>query len=274
MRYPRASIGAAFDNVITSPFTGPFAPVTGAPYARRIEIVNATAFPASNVEALGVPANVKPTSVRAWSWNVGSTMSGGPAPGASALITIPGLNVENGNDVAAYNAANPAAALIHWRIIPTISSANWYGATTPLRAQAAAPLNSPNPPFARVDFYRLNAVTDIPWTGALVPAYWSYLGSAAAGTSNVITTDQGTYRSYVYVLAATVLGPGPAFNPTGFVTTDWKGGSQVIIAGAAAPGTFPACLTTANAVMAVGVIGTGIYAGDAIATLGTCMGTL
>jgi hypothetical protein len=244
VRYTRNAIGTAFDDVITSPFAGNNAPTTGTPYARRIEIVNANAFPASNVEAVGVPVNVKPTKVQAWSWNHGSTLSGGPAPTPSAEIAIPGLNVQNGADIATFNINNPSIAVNHWRVIPSAATTNQFGSTVPLRAQAASPTGAPNPPFARVDFYRLD-VNAAPGT------YWSYLGSVQgsavqlsaacnATLAQVCGTDQGTYRSWVYQL------------PNALFVAGWNGAAQT-------------SLVSTNIITAVGVTSTG----DAIATLGT-----
>lgn len=246
--YSRTAIGTAFDNVITSPFAGLIGPNTGAPFARRIEIETGAAFPASNIAALGVPTAVKPTQVQSFSWNQGSTLAGGPAPGVSALIAIPGLNVENGADIAAFNAANPTIAVTHFRVITTVAATNQFGSVVPLRAQAAAPTGAPNPPFARVDFYRL-----VDATGASVAApgvYWSYLGSAPGATltcsstvAGVCGSDQGTYRSWIYQLPnASFVN---AFNST----------------------TIQGVLASGNVIMAVGVIA----AGDAVATLATTM---
>jgi hypothetical protein len=188
-RYPRVAVGTVFDDVITSPFVANIAPATGAPYAKRIEIVDGTAFPGNNVMAVGAPTNVKPTAVQAWSWNPGSINTGGPTPGVSSLIAIPGLLVENGDDIASFNTANPTIAVNHWRIISTVATTNQFNSTVPLRAQVVAPTNSPNAPFTRVDFYRQVAAT-----------YWAYLGSVA-GTA-AVPSDQGTYRSWVYALSA------------------------------------------------------------------------
>ncbi len=234
VRYNRASIGTAFDNVITSPFAGNNAPPTGAPYARRIEIVNANAFPTSNVEPTGTPVNVKPTTARAWSWNFGSTFGFGvafPAPGVSPLISIPGLNVQNGQDVATWNTNNPTESVTNWRVIATTATSNQFGSTTPLRAQAASPTNTPNAPFSRVDFYRLDASN----------GWWNYLGSVS--NSAAIPSDQGTYRSWVYAL------------PNNQFKNAWN---TTAIQGAIASGNF---------VVAVGVLPNG----DAIATLQTTM---
>lgn len=240
-RYNRASVGTAFDDVISSPLSLSNSPTSGAPYMRRIEIVNATVFPASNVEAAGVPVNVKPINAQAWSWNNGSTFgfgAGFPAPGASPVIPIPGLIVENGQDIATWNAANPTIAITHWRIITTVATSNQFGSTTPLRAQVASPTNAPNPPFSRVDFFRgLDATDAVVACGA--NTYWSYLGSVAS--TAVIGTDQGTYRSWVYPLTT--------------YANRWNSSTAQ---GTAAAG---------DCIIAVGVVSTG----DAISTLGTTM---
>ncbi len=248
LRYSRTAIGTAFDDVITSPFAGPNAPTTGAPYARRIEIETGAPFPASNIAALGTPTNVKPTKVTAWSWNHGSTLTGGPLPGVSVEIPIPGLNVENGSDIAAFNAANPTIAVNHFRVITTVAPTNQFFSTVPLRAQAASPTGAPNPPFARVDFYRLSDATG---AATVAPGvFWSYLGSASGSVltcsstvAGVCGSDQGTYRSWVYQL------------PSASYVNAFNGSTAQtgVVAG--------------DVIMAVGVIA----AGDAVATLATTM---
>lgn len=213
LRYSQAPIGTAFDDVITSPFAGNIAPPTGAPYARGIEVVNANAFPASNVAAYP-GSTVKPTKVQAWSWNPSNFFS------ASAEIVIPALNVENGTGILAFNAANPTNTVNHWRVISTVATTNQFGSTTPLRAQVVAPTNSPNSPFTRVDFYRLDA-------GG---TWYNYLGSVAGASA--IPSDQGTYRSWVYAL------PNASFLKT------WNG-------------TAGGAVAAAQVVIAVGVVSNG-----------------
>ncbi|MBK8057627.1 MAG: hypothetical protein IPK33_07085 [Gemmatimonadetes bacterium] len=71
-------------------------------------------------------------------------------------------------------------------MITTVATTNQFGSTTPLRAQVVSPTNAPNPPFSRVDYYRLDA-------GG---TWWNYLGSASTASG----TDQGTYRSWIYAL--------------------------------------------------------------------------
>ncbi len=213
LRYTQAPIGVKFDDFITSPFAGNIAPPIGAPYVRGIEVVDGTLFPGANVAAYpGTP--VKPTKVQAWSWNPSNFF------GASPEIAIPTLNVEDGSGIAAFNIADPTMAVVHWRVITTVASTNQFGSITPLRAQVVAPTNSPNAPFTRVDFYRLDA-------GG---TWYNYLGSVAGGAA--IPTDQGTYRSWVYAL------------PTASYVRTWNGTA----AGGVAAG---------NVIIAVGVIGNG-----------------
>jgi hypothetical protein len=188
LRYARQSIGTAFDDVISSPLAVTISPTHGAVYARGIEATSAAAFPAVNVQAY-VAGTAKPTTTTVWSWNVGSTLGNGvgfPAPSTSPVIPIPALNVQNGTGVQAWNVANPTIAVNHFRLIPDLATTNYFGSTTPLRAQVASPTNAPNPPFVRVDFYRL----DVGGT------WWNYLGSA----STALGSDQGTYRSWIYAL--------------------------------------------------------------------------
>ena len=221
LRYPRTAVGAIFNDAITSPFSANISPATGAPYVRHAEAVTAAAFPGNNVQA--APAATKPTSVAAWSWNWGGTMTGGPAPGRTALVALPALLVQDGVTFNTFNTGNVTNSVTHFRVISTVSTTNQFGSTTPLRAQAASPTNTPNAPFARVDFYR--------WDGA---AAWNYLGSA----TGPVQTDQGTYRSWVWSL------------PNGSFTTTWAGAAQ----GAVAAG---------NIIAAVGVTaaGDGLVAG-------------
>lgn len=193
VRYSRGAIGTVFDDAITSPYLSSISPNTGAPYVRHVEAVNATAFPAANVQA-GPIANAKPINVVAWSWNPGGT-DGTPAvlPGRSSIIAIPALLVEDGVDFVDFNTGNVTNPVNHFRIISTLANSNQFGSTAPIRAQAISPSNTPNSPFARVDFYRLanDGTSD----------YWSYLGSVSG--SAAIATDQGTYRSWVYNAPAT-----------------------------------------------------------------------
>lgn len=200
LRYNRTSVGTAFDDHITSPLAINNSPTTGAPYARAIEDVTAAVFPALNIDTtLAGPAGFKPVSATAWSWNNGSTFSaGGPAPGVSATIAIPGLNVQNGARIRSWNYANPTLFVTHFRVIPNVSTSNFFGSTTPLRAQVVAPTNSPNGPFARVDFYRFVDALGASVACGGAGVYWSYLGSVSS--SAAIGTDQGTYRSWVYAL--------------------------------------------------------------------------
>lgn len=208
VRYSQVTVGTIFDDVITSPFSGNVAPPTGAPYARHIESVNAGVFPASNIRAAGTTGTVKPTTTLAWSFNWGSTRVGGPAPARSSLIVIPALNVQDGQDLATWNAANPTIAITHWRIIATVATTDQFFSTTPLRAQAVSPTNAPNPPFSRVDFYRRVIAAGVD--------HWSYLGSVTVP----VGSDQGTYRSWVYAL------------PNASFVADWMGVAQVAVAAA------------------------------------------
>lgn len=212
LRYPQTSIGAAFDDVITSPFAGNIAPPMGAPYVRSLEAVVAGAFPTSNVNGT-YPVTPKPTFVQAWSFNPSNFFS------ASPLIAIPALNVQDGLGVAAYNASNPTTTVGHWRVISTVAATNQFGSTTPLRAHTTAPISSSvNTPFARVDFYRLDA-------GGL---WWNYLGSDATGQ----LTDVFPNRSWLYDL------------PNASFAKNWDGAANgAVVAG--------------NTIIAVGVLANG-----------------
>ena len=108
-------------------------------------------------------------------------------------------------------------------MIPTVATTNQFGSIVPLRAQAVSPTNTPNSPFVRVDFYRWNGVS-----------HWDYLGSS----TTAIGSDQGTYRSWVYQLAAPY-------------ATRWDGVAQA------------SAVAATNVVAAVGVTaaGDGIVAG-------------
>jgi len=189
LRYSRTVIGTVFDDAITSPFLSSIVPNTGTPYVRHLEAVNGNAFPTNNVQA--APANTKPINVVAWSWNPGSILTGGPLPGRSLIVAIPALLVQDGVTFNTFNTGNVTNSVTHFRIIATVSAANQFGSTAPLRAQAVSPTNTPNQPFARVDFYRLNTTV-----GA---EHWSYLGSSTSS----IGSDQGTYRSWIYNAPAT-----------------------------------------------------------------------
>jgi hypothetical protein len=219
LRYPRTAIGAAFNDVITSPFAGNIGPATGAPFVRGIENVDAVpVFPASNVLAY-TPLTVKPTAAQAWSFNPSNFFS------ASPLIAIPALNVQDGTGVAAWNAANPTVTVGHWRVISTVSTSNQFGSITPLRAHTTAPISSSvNQPFARVDFYRLDA-------GG---THWNYLGSDATGQ----LTDVFPNRSWLYDL------PNASFQTT------WNGTAAGVVA-------------AGNVIIAVGVLpnGDGVVTG-------------
>ena len=185
VRYSRTSVGTVFDNVITSPIVGnSLNPNTGAPYVRGIETVNANAFPTNNIQA-APPATTKPTSILVWSWNPGGLTGAAPAPGRSVLVGLPALIVQNGVSFNTFNTGNVTNSVTHFRIIPSVAAVDWFGSSVPLRAQAVSPTNTPNAPFARVDFYRWNGTT-----------HWDYLGSSASA----IGSDQGTYRSWIYAL--------------------------------------------------------------------------
>lgn len=200
VRYTRTSIGTAFNDVITSPVSGTIAPPNSAPYVRGVHRVNATAFPGNNIDSTTfAPALAKPTSVVAWSWNHGSTLTGGPLPGRTAITAIPALLVENGVNFVTFNLGNTFNAITHWRVIPNVATTNFFGSTVPLRAQAVSPTNTPNAPFARVDFYRWNGST-----------HWDYLGS----DNTAFGSDQGTYRSWVWDL------------PNASFVTRWDGAAQ------------------------------------------------
>jgi hypothetical protein len=228
-RYTRTQVGTAFDNVITSPFTGALSPATGAPYVRHLEVVTAAAWdgladPApSNIDP--APTTTKPTDVVAWSWNHGTTLSGHTTgPGRTAITSIPALLVQDGVNYATFNTGNTTNPVNHFRIIPTLATTDQFGSTTPLRAQAVSTTNNPNAPFVRVDFYRYNAAT----------LSWWYLGSS----TTAVLRDQGTNRSWVYSL------------PTASFVAAWDGSTQGAIA-------------IGNQVAAVGVTaaGDGIAAG-------------
>lgn len=218
LRYSRSTIGTVFDDAITSPFLSSISPNTGAPYVRHLEAVTAAAFPASNVQA--APANTKPVNVVAWSWNPGSILSGGPTPGRSLIVAIPALLVQDGVTFTAFNTGNSTNSVTHFRIIPTVSTSSQFGSIAPLRAQAVSPTNTPNQPFARVDFYRQVTVGLDTW--------WSYLGSATAS----IGSDQGTYRSWVYNAPATFVN---AWNGT-TAQTGVAAGNVIMAVGVTAAG--------------------------------------
>ncbi|HET9064692.1 MAG TPA: Ig-like domain-containing protein [Gemmatimonadales bacterium] len=194
LRYSRSAIGVVFDDAITSPYLSSIAPNTGAPYVRHLEAVTGAAFPNLNVQV--APVNTKPVNVVAWSWNPGSILTGGPAAGRSLIVAIPALLVQDGVTFNTFNYGadgvlgggddNVTNSVQHFRIIASVATTNQFGSTAPLRAQAVSPTNTPNQPFARVDFYRQVTVGPDSW--------WSYLGSS----TTAIGSDQGTYRSWVY----------------------------------------------------------------------------
>lgn len=216
VRYTRTAIGTAFDDVITSPYSGFISPPNSAPFVRGVEEVTAAAFPLLNIDP-APPATSKPTSVVAWSWNHGSTLSGGPLPGRTAITAIPGLFVQDGVTFVAFNTGNVTNSITHFRIIPNVATTNFFGSTVPLRAQAASPTNTPNAPFARVDFYRWNGST-----------HWDYLGSDATS----IGSDQGTYRSWVWDLAnASFVARWDGTAQTGTVSTNVMAAVGVTAAG-------------------------------------------
>jgi hypothetical protein len=234
LRYSQAAIGTAFDNVITSPFNGTNVPQTGAPFVRSLEVVDASVYPAANVPAV-YAANVKPTGVQAWGFNVANGTS------ASPLAAISPLLVQDGAGIAAYNTANPTATVGHWRVIPTVATTNQFGSTVRLRAHTVAPItNSVNAPFVRVDFYRLDG-------GGL---FYNYLGSDLTGQ----LTDVGLNRSWLYDLTQSAAVVGPPAVPALFSTKTWNGTNQTgVISG--------------DRIIAIGVLANG----DAISTLQTLM---
>lgn len=229
LRYSRSVIGTVFDDVITSPYLSSIAPNTGAPYVRHLEAVNANAFPTLNVDA-APGALTKPVNVVAWSWNPGSILTGGPAAGRSLIVAIPALLVQDGTTFNTFNYGadgvagggddNVTNSVTHFRIIATVATTNQFGSVAPLRAQAVSPTNTPNQPFARVDFYRQTTVGPDTW--------WSYLGSSTTS----IGSDQGTYRSWVY-------------NAPGTFVNAWNGT------------TAQTGVVSTNVIMAVGVTAAG-----------------
>ncbi|MEO8478812.1 MAG: Ig-like domain-containing protein [Gemmatimonadota bacterium] len=228
LRYSRSSIGIVFDDIITSPYLSSIVPNTGTPYVRHLEAVNAALFPFENVQA--APTNTKPINVVAWSWNPGSILTGGPLPGRSLIVAIPALLVEDGVDFNTFNFGadglpgggddNVTNSIQHFRIIATVATTNQFGSVAPLRAQAVSPTNTPNQPFARVDFYRQTTVGP--------DTYWSFLGSS----TTAIGSDQGTYRSWVY-------------NAPGTFVNAWNGT------------TAQTGVVSTNVIMAVGVTAAG-----------------
>lgn len=203
LRYPQQAIGTRFDDVITSPFGTAQNPPTGAPYVRRIEAVTGDVWPgvppapATNVAA--APVNVKPTAAMFFAFDVAN-----PAfLTVSPLAAIFDLGVENGVSFNTFNTGNVTNRVDYWRVIPTVATTNQFNSTTPLRAQALTLTNTPNPPFVRVDFYRVDGGVS------------HYLGSSSAP----IASDQGTFRSWVYAL------------PTPYQAT-WDGTAQgTVVAG-------------------------------------------
>lgn len=204
VRYSRSAIGAVFDDAITSPYLSSISPNTGAPYVRHLEAVTATAFANPVVPDLqAAPAGTKPVNVVAWSWNPGGINANAPTPnpGRSSIIAIPDLLVQDGvnfinftygpDGVPGGGDDNVTNAVIFFRVIATTATTNQFGSTAVLRAQAVSPTNTPNAPFARVDFYRQVTVGPDTWL--------SYLGSS----SSPIPTDQGTYRSWLYAAPGT-----------------------------------------------------------------------
>lgn len=230
VRYSRTDVGIVFDDAITSPYLSSISPTTGAPYVRHVEAVTAAVFPANNIQA--APVNTKPINVVAWSWNPGSiqTYAPPPAPGRSAVIAIPPLLVQDGVTFNTFNTGNVTNPVNHFRIISTVANSNQFGSTARLRAQAVSPTNTPNSPFVRVDFYRLDndGVSD----------YWSYIGSASGASA--IATDQGTYRSWVYNAPATLV---PAWDgSTAQVAV--AAGDEIVAIGVTAAGDGLATYTT------------------------------
>jgi hypothetical protein len=223
IRWPRTNVGTIFNDEITSPYVDFITPAPmGGPHMRHLEVVTAVAFPVppapvpTNVDP--APAATKPVTVAAHSWNFGSFRAGGPAPGRSLDIAIPALLVQDGVNFINFNfgadgvaggvgvnADNTNNSLTHWRVIPSLATTNFFGSTVPLRAQAASPLNTPNAPFVRVDFYRY-----VPDVAGPDDDFWSYLGSDATAFG----TDQGTYRSWLWDL------------PTASFAAAWNGAAQ------------------------------------------------
>jgi uncharacterized protein YjdB len=261
------AVTAYMDDCISSPFAGiiqpvfgtgaPVVPLTQAPYVRGIEIVDGTAFgpAATNTSGTASFATAKPTKVLVWAWNWGGAglpagfpaQPGNVAPTASTEIAIPALNVQTGANIAAWNVANPTIAINYWRVITTVGSSNQFGSTVTLRAQVTSPTDSPNPPFTRVDFYRLmDGPSTIDAGGAAT--HWNYLGSTPGNVFScaglgVCASDQGTYRSWIYQL------------PNSSFVNAWNSRAAQAVVG------------STNRIIAVGVVSTG----DALSTLSTTM---
>ena len=234
-RYNQQSTGGTYaDNVITSPLVVSLNPSTGTPYVRGIEqttvggVWSGLGAAPSNVAA--APTNLKPTAAQAWTFNPSNFNA------ASPVIPIPGLNVQTGVTFNTFNTGNSINLLTNFRVIPTLSVVgNPFLSGVALRAQAVSPTGTPNSPFARVDFYQLDA-------GG---TWWNYLGSVQttnvqasnATVSGLIISDDGVNRSWVYQFAT-----------ADFVKT-WNGAVQ-------------GAIVATNTVFAVGVSA----AGDGIAS--------
>lgn len=208
-RYPRKNQNTTFDDVISTPgqftFTSPY----GLPFVRRIEIVcSAAAAPSANCAGANqvqpsvagtnpTDATAKPDQVQGTAFDVLGSAS---APfSSSPFVAILAGNVQNGTNFEAWNAANAANAIGTWSIIPLAAG---FNAGAGLKAQVVTTSNSTNAPFARVDFYRVNA------------GEWYYFGSSTSAVPGNNTTN----RFWTYLFSGT-----PANTP--FNTTAQAGAS-------------------------------------------------
>lgn len=208
-RYPRRTQNTRFDDTISTPgqftFTSPY----GLPFVRRIEIVcSAAAAPSANCAGANqvqpsvagtnpTDATAKPDQVQGTAFDVLGSAS---APfSSSPFVAILAGNVQNGTNFEAWNGANAANAIGTWSIIPLAAG---FNAGAGLKAQVVTTTNSTNAPFARVDFYRVNA------------GEWYYFGSSTSAVPGNNTTN----RFWTYLFSGT-----PANTP--FNTTAQAGAS-------------------------------------------------
>jgi len=194
--YPQTLLNARFDDVIGSQYSSTLALPTPAPFITAMET---TTGAVPNTGSSTTPlANV--TNINASVFNTANVS------GASGTLTTPvGFSAVALSTLTGITNANGAALSPNytlWSVLSQISDLQpGFNAPQGLKAQLRGNTNVPNPPFTRVEFFRLNSTS----------GNYEYLGSATTSAQ----ADQGVIRFWTWTLTSDLY----ARTPTDLSTT-------------------------------------------------------
>ncbi|HEY0931840.1 MAG TPA: Ig-like domain-containing protein [Gemmatimonas sp.] len=190
--YPQTLLNARFNDEVVTPFAGNLSLPTGAPFITALETTTG-AVPAFS-SAPAALTNI--TNI------VGTGFDVNNAASAPYTTSFGAVSLANLSSISGVNGSSTANSYVSWQVLNTQASLQpGFLAPAGLKAQLTGNTNVPNPPFSRVEFFRLNAVS----------GNYEYLGQALAPAQS----DQGVTRFWTWTLTQDAY----AKTPTALETT-------------------------------------------------------